>query len=86
MYGCYRVQWTEYERGWGQRPDGTQYFATLEHAEERLDLFAQERAREQQKYPNSTPDLYSNPGNPTFVPCSKAFMTCAPTKELKPKK
>lgn len=23
MYCAYKVHWTEYERGWGQRPDGT---------------------------------------------------------------
>lgn len=56
MYGCYRVQWTEYERGWGQRPDGTQYFATEQQAKE--------RNKESLKYPNSAPDVYSSPGTP----------------------
>jgi hypothetical protein len=32
MNAAYKVYWTEYERGWGSRPDGTQVFKTKELA------------------------------------------------------
>jgi hypothetical protein len=31
-FAVYAVEWTEYERGWGQRPDGISYHRTKEDA------------------------------------------------------
>lgn len=56
----YCIKWTEYERGWGQRPDGETYYASKEDADE-----AYEKAFEGRNGP--TPSCYVNPSKPFLV-------------------
>lgn len=57
----YRIDWTEYERGWGSRPDGSTFYATKEDAEAAYAAAFQGRGER-------TPDCYSNPSRPCLVP------------------
>lgn len=53
----YAVNWTEYERGWGSRPDGHTLHLTEEVAKEYIsDYWARQ--------PKNVPDEYSAPGVP----------------------
>lgn len=36
--GAWLVEWTERERGWGQRPDGAYYYSDLKTAKERTEV------------------------------------------------
>lgn len=56
----YEVEWTEYERGWGQRPDGFSYHCTEEAARKYIKEFIA-------GMPPEAPECYSSPGNPTMV-------------------
>jgi hypothetical protein len=58
MFALYAIKWTEYERGWGQRPDGTTFFASKEHGSEFLDGFYHARISEQ-----GVPDEYDSPSD-----------------------
>jgi hypothetical protein len=66
IYAIYAVDWTEYERGWGQRPDGKTYHKTKELA----DIYCTEYEK---KYNNekTVPDCYSKPGKPYLKEVSK---------------
>lgn len=64
MYSVYQLVWTEYERGWGQRPDGTSYHASKEKAKQVFDKAFENRGGE-------VPDCYSNPSSPTLIEVSK---------------
>lgn len=33
MFAVYTIVWTEFERGWGQRPDGISYHKSKEEAD-----------------------------------------------------
>jgi len=59
------ISWTEYESGWGCRPDGYHLYADAETAiadtASRLDAM---RKREQDLYKGATPYEYSAPDNP----------------------
>lgn len=59
---AYRVEWTEYERGWGQRPDGVSYYATKELADKCIREY-------DEKYNNEdeVPDCYTKAGSPKLV-------------------
>ena len=57
----YRVRYTEYERGWGSRPEGFTDFDTLEEAKK-----AQQKFNAQNTAP-SAPDWYMIAENPVFV-------------------
>lgn len=60
LYALYKIEWTEYERGWGNRPDGTTYYPTKELAEKAVtDYWA--------RMPKETPDCYSSPSEPVLV-------------------
>lgn len=57
---AYLVTWTEFERGWGQRPDGYSMHPT----KEAWDAFFKAYKA---KMPANAPDEYSNPSDPVAV-------------------
>lgn len=60
MPTAYAVNWTEYERGWGSRPDGHTLHGSKAHAEQHIrDHMA--------NMPIKAPDEYSLPGDPFAV-------------------
>ena len=58
ILALYRIPMTEYERGYGQRPDGFVYVLSLEAAQ----VFIKEYNKDLQK--NTTPDTYTLCGLP----------------------
>jgi len=69
--GAWLVEWTESERGWGKRPDGCWYYPSEKVAKKQTAALLKEmRDREAKIYKGSTPDEYSYPENPVFVPVS----------------
>jgi len=70
--GAWLVEWTESERGWGQRPDGAYYYPTetIAKKETKKSLTVM-RKREAAIYNGATPDEYSFPETPRFVAVSK---------------
>lgn len=60
MGSVYCINWTEHERGWGQRPDGHTLHASRENADAYLADFI---ARQ----PAEARDEYSRPGKPFLV-------------------
>jgi hypothetical protein len=61
MNVVYYVSWTEYERGWGCRPDGYSFHATLHEANE----FVKKQLNDLPK--DSVPDCYSLPSDPELI-------------------
>jgi hypothetical protein len=60
MFALYKVEWTEYERGWGYRPDGETYYISKDLADKAIkDYWA--------KMPEEVPDIYSKPSDPVLV-------------------
>jgi ABC-type sulfate transport system substrate-binding protein len=57
----YRVRYTEYERGWGSRPEGFTDFDTLEEAKEHARQYNAENTE------TVVPDWYMIAENPVFV-------------------
>lgn len=49
------VEWTEYERGWGQRPDGVSFYTDVAAAQKHINECYGRRD------PKNVPDEYSNP-------------------------
>ena len=68
MYAAYEIKWTEYERGWGTRPDGKSYHKTIEEADAYI---KQHWEDEKKRNGDSVPDEYSKPGTPTLVEVTK---------------
>lgn len=63
LVGFY-VSWTEYERGWGCRPDGYHFYATAEIATaDTKKRLAEMRKREEGTFRGMAPDEYSSPDN-----------------------
>ena len=62
-----RIDWNEYERGWGQRPDGTSLHRTPEIAEEFVKSFWEKNSEEK------APDEYSAPETGRIVEVSDAL-------------
>ena len=58
MHTVIRIDWLEYERGWGSRPDGYTLYPDIETAEAHVESFLSERTS------GPVPDEYSNPGEP----------------------
>ena len=54
------IEWTEYERGWGQRPDGISLYADSSFAQKHIDSVYSSRH-------GAVPDEYSNPTNSYFA-------------------
>jgi hypothetical protein len=63
MAVAYLVSWTEFERGWGQRPDGYSLHATMNAWKKYLATF-------QATLSAAVPDEYSAPGEPVAVEVS----------------
>lgn len=61
----YRVRYTEYERGWGSRPDGFTDFDSFEEAEKAMIAF---NARNTEA---TAPDWYMVAEEPAFVDADK---------------
>lgn len=61
--GAYKIDWTEYERGWGQRPDGSSLHLTKEAA----DTYIKEYWDSMPDRSQGVPDDYCAPGTPRFV-------------------
>lgn len=59
MERAYVIEWTEYERGWGQRPDGMSVHATVEDATAYLERTWHARLQD------PVPDEYSRPDSET---------------------
>jgi hypothetical protein len=57
----YRVRYTEYERGWGSRPDGFTDFESLDEATAHQIQF------NSQNTADAAPDWYMIAENPVFV-------------------
>lgn len=62
IYPVYKIEWTEYERGWGQRPDGTSYHKDLKSAED----YIKEYNLKYNSEPN-VPECYSIGSKPTLI-------------------
>lgn len=67
-----RMDWTEFERGWGQRPDGTSFHSSREEFSSFLKDFLEKEA---QRNPGGVPDEYSRPswGTPKSTLVSEEF-------------
>ena len=63
MPKIWKVDWTEHERGWGQRPDGH----TLHFSRELADAYIR---RYWAQMPKEAPDDYSRPSNPYAIEVS----------------
>lgn len=61
----YRIDWTEYERGLGQRPDGSTLHLDKVHADEYVEDYWERLPS------HEVPDEYSAPGKPYTVSCSQ---------------
>ncbi len=57
-YPLFAMSWTEYERGWGQRPDGYTFHSSVEEFQRFLKEFYA-------KQPAHVPDEYSKPNSNT---------------------
>ncbi len=62
MNAVYQVEWTEYERGWGQRPDGISYHKSKEVAEKYISDYNEKFNNEP-----SVPECYSKGSTPKLV-------------------
>lgn len=56
----YQIKWTEFERGWGQRPDGETYYLDKETADRAYNKAFEGRG-------DCVPDYYVNPSKPKLV-------------------
>ena len=74
-----KVEWTEFERGWGQRSDGVSIHLNLRDANTYIDNYwKKEKAR---RPGGAVPDEYEAPGNPKLCEVTEEFY-----KKLKLKK
>jgi hypothetical protein len=62
----YRVRYTEYERGWGSRPDGFTDFDSFEEADQYYRSY-----NAQHNTADSAPDWYMVAEEPAFVDADK---------------
>ena len=62
----FEIEWTESERGWGQRPDGFTYHKTEADAQKYVDAYWK-------TMPNEVPDCYSRPGPIAGVIVNRVF-------------
>ncbi len=71
VYLIYCLNWTEYERGWGNRPDGFQLFYSMEG----LEKVKYNDRIEKQKTGDYVPDDYSVPSSTEIYTISKKDLT-----------
>ena len=71
--GAWMQEWEESELGWGCRPDGVWYYATLDAAKnDTTKMLKRMRKAEAKIYKGATPEEYSRPaGDPRFVKVSE---------------
>lgn len=60
----FAINWTEYESGWGQRPDGHTLYLTLEAAKKHV-------AGYWAGMPKAAPNEYSRPSEPFYYPLTE---------------
>jgi hypothetical protein len=65
IYALYAIDWTEYERGWGQRPDGRTLHFSLEEANKYIKDYWDSMPD------GPAPDIYSRPDTPKLVEVDK---------------
>jgi len=79
IISAYQIQWTEYERGWGNRPDGISYHKSKKDADNFLNKhFEMEKGRNG----NNVPDEYSAPSEPKLVEISEDIFEQLKLKEV----
>lgn len=66
IYSVYAVEWTEFERGWGQRPDGVSLHKSKEDAEKYVKDYDKKHNNEP-----TAPDCYSKWSTPKLVEVDK---------------
>lgn len=66
IYSVYAVSWTEYERGWGQRPDGVSLHKSKEAAEKYVSDYDKKHNNEL-----TVPDWYCKGSSPKLIEVSK---------------
>ena len=66
MNALYAVEWTEYERGWGCRPDGHSVHRNLNEAQRFITVYLN-------NLPKEIPDEYSSPGEPKIMEVSESL-------------
>ena len=62
---AYRIEWTEYEQGFGQRNDGYSYYLTLEDAERAAQDYRDSLPSAEEL--GGVPECYVMPGTPKLV-------------------
>lgn len=65
IYAVYEIRWTEYERGWGQRPDGVSLHKSLQDALETLKKHNAEQPTDH------IPDIYTKGSDPKLIEVDK---------------
>jgi hypothetical protein len=60
-----RITWTEFERGWGQRPDGATLHESRQHSDEYVERVWRSKVRKDAEN-NHVPDEYSRPDTEPF--------------------
>ena len=66
ILALYAIPWTEYERGWGCRPDGISFHRTEEEAKAFREKVVGDRS-------GPVPDEYTSPGKMQLVQVSKSL-------------
>jgi len=61
------VEWTEKERGWGQRPDGFTYYPSIEKAKAAIEKYWDKMPKDE------VPECYSAPSEPKYVEVDPVF-------------
>ena len=78
MNAAYQIDYTEYERGWGSKPDGASLHPTKESADAHI-------VAHWAKYPDrkfgDAPDYYIAPGTPRLVEITEAQATALAASE-----
>lgn len=74
-YHVTRVEWTEYERGWGQRFDGYSYHLNQEYAEKHIADFVAGKS-------GPAPDYYVSPGTPRIIQVDPLFAMLVYDKKI----
>lgn len=79
MRALYASYWTEYERGWGERPDGVTLFKDKPTGEARLAAFWEKRKAET----DHVPEEYDVMGDLKLVEvCEEVYQACLTKDEL----
>lgn len=69
------VEWTEYERGWGQRTDGYSYHWSMEEAKRYIDDYCK-------GLPPNAPEVYYASSEPRYVSVDPVFALLVKGKRI----